>query len=239
MFKYGGLDVESIKWLNSAVVIILVFVPISWKQELIFLNSETLINILYICVQYKINCRLWSPKFLFGEEFFGWYFSGNTLPIFSKGRGLSVVPNTAGGAKGRLLTVATGLSKPLMASCLHWGDKGTSEALRSPWKTTSRDRGKEGYLEVTKHAEGQPICGDSHSHSVFMWPRSFPGGSDRKESACWCRRHRFHPWPGEIPHLAEQLSLSTTAMETVLSPRAQSLCPQQVRPHSEKRVHHS
>ena len=30
-------------------------------------------------------------------------------------------------------------------------------------------RGKEAYLEVTKHAERQPICGDSHSHSVFMW----------------------------------------------------------------------
>lgn len=109
--------------------------PISWKQELILLNSETLINMLYIGVQYKMNYRLWSIKFLFGGEIFikgdWWYFSGNILAIFSKGRGLSVVPNTAGGAKGRLLTVVTGLSKPSVASCLHWGDKGTSEALRA------------------------------------------------------------------------------------------------------------
>ena len=30
----------------------------------------------------------------------------------------------------------------------------------------------------------------------------FPGGSDSKESACQCRRHRrfgFHPWVGKIP----------------------------------------
>ena len=152
------------------------------------------------------------------------YFSGNILAIFSKGRGLSVVPNTSGGAKGRLLTVTTGLSKPLAASCLHWGDKGTSEALRSPWNTTSRDRGKEGYLEVSKHVEGQPTCGDSHSHSVFMWPRNFLGGPDGK-SACQCRRHRFHPWSGKIPHAAEQLSPSTATIEPVLSPRAQEPVP--------------
>ena len=184
---------------------------------------------LYIGVQYKMNYRLWSIKFLFGGEIFikgdWWYFSGNILAIFSKGRGLSVVPNTAGGAKGRLLTVVTGLSKPSVASCLHWGDKGTSEALRAPWKTTSRDRGKEVYLEDTKHAEGQPICGDSHSHSVFMWPRSFLGGSDGKESACQCRRHRFHSWSGKIPHAAEPLSPGTTTIEPVLSPHAQEPVP--------------
>ena len=27
----------------------------------------------------------------------------------------------------------------------------------------------------------------------------FPGGSDSKESACQCRRHRFDPWIGKIP----------------------------------------
>ena len=28
-----------------------------------------------------------------------------------------------------------------------------------------------------------------------------------KESPCRCRRHRFDPWPGKIPHAAEQLCL--------------------------------
>ena len=81
------------------------------------------------------------------------------------------------------------------------------------------------YLEDTKHAEGQPICGDSHSHSVFMWPRSFLGGSDGKESACQCRRHRFHSWSGKIPHAAEPLSPGTTTIEPVLSPHAQEPVP--------------
>ena len=28
---------------------------------------------------------------------------------------------------------------------------------------------------------------------------SFPGGSSGKESSCWCRRFRFHPWVRKIP----------------------------------------
>ena len=37
-----------------------------------------------------------------------------------------------------------------------------------------------------------------------------------KESACQCRRQRFNPWSGKIPDAAEQLSLCTTTIETVL-----------------------
>ena len=29
----------------------------------------------------------------------------------------------------------------------------------------------------------------------------------KKKNACQCRRHRFHPWSGKIPHVLEQLSL--------------------------------
>ena len=37
-----------------------------------------------------------------------------------------------------------------------------------------------------------------------------------KESICQCRSHEFSPWSGKIPHVVEQLSLSTTAIEAVL-----------------------
>ena len=38
--------------------------------------------------------------------------------------------------------------------------------------------------------------------------KGFHGGSVVKESACQCRRPRFDPWAGKIPH--EQLSLGIT-----------------------------
>ena len=44
----------------------------------------------------------------------------------------------------------------------------------------------------------------------------FPGGSVVKESTCQCRRHRFDPWSGKIPHVLEQLSLCATTIEPVL-----------------------
>ena len=37
-----------------------------------------------------------------------------------------------------------------------------------------------------------------------------------KESACPCRRLRFDPWSGKIPHTVEQLSPRTTTIEPVL-----------------------
>ena len=37
-----------------------------------------------------------------------------------------------------------------------------------------------------------------------------------KESAGRCRRHRFNPWSGKIPHAAEQLSPRATNTEPVL-----------------------
>ena len=32
---------------------------------------------------------------------------------------------------------------------------------------------------------------------MYMW--DFPGGSNSMESACQCRRRRFHPWVRKIP----------------------------------------
>ena len=31
------------------------------------------------------------------------------------------------------------------------------------------------------------------------YPEGFPGSSDGKKSACWCRRPGFYPWVGKIP----------------------------------------
>ena len=44
---------------------------------------------------------------------------------------------------------------------------------------------------------------------------AFPRWSSGKESACQCKRHRFEPWSGKIPHTAEQLSLQATATQPV------------------------
>ena len=42
-----------------------------------------------------------------------------------------------------------------------------------------------------------------------MWPSS-------KESACHCRRQRFHPWSGKIPHASGQRNVCSTTNELVL-----------------------
>ena len=60
-----------------------------------------------------------------------------------------------------------------------------------------------------------------------------------KEFACQCRRHRFNPWSGKIPHASERLSTRATTVEPVLwSPGAattkalapRAYAPQQGRP---------
>ena len=45
--------------------------------------------------------------------------------------------------------------------------------------------------------------------------RGFPGGSVGEESACQCRRLRFNPWSGKIPHAAERLNPWATNTEPV------------------------
>ena len=38
-------------------------------------------------------------------------------------------------------------------------------------------------------------------------------GLSGKESTCQCRKHRFSPWSGKIPHAVEQLSLHAATTE--------------------------
>ena len=53
-----------------------------------------------------------------------------------------------------------------------------------------------------------------------------------KESAHQCRRHRFDPWSGKIPHAVEQLNHNYSApMQQVLKPSTLKACaPQQEKP---------
>ena len=54
------------------------------------------------------------------------------------------------------------------------------------------------------------IC--SHSYKIIIsWTLWWYSG---EESAYQCRRRRFDPWSGKIPHAAEQLSLCSTATES-------------------------
>ena len=54
----------------------------------------------------------------------------------------------------------------------------------------------------------------THRHRGLPW--RFSG----KELIWGCRRHRFDPWSGKIPHAAEQLSPYAAATE---APRRRSL----------------
>ena len=43
-----------------------------------------------------------------------------------------------------------------------------------------------------------------------------------KEFTCQCKRYRFHPWAGKIPHATEQPSLCATTVSPVLEPGTQN-----------------
>ena len=43
-----------------------------------------------------------------------------------------------------------------------------------------------------------------------------------KEFTCQCKRYRFHPWAGKIPHATEQPSLCATTVSPVLEPGSQN-----------------
>ena len=51
-----------------------------------------------------------------------------------------------------------------------------------------------------------------------------------KESVLQCKRHRFDPWSGKIPHAAENLSSCTTTAEQSLGSRPRELQP--LSPHT-------
>ena len=66
------------------------------------------------------------------------------------------------------------------------------------------------------------IASGPSTHKCHLLFGGFPGGSVAKKKkrkkeriACQCRRHRFDPWSGKIPHTMEQLSRCTTTIEPV------------------------
>ena len=81
----------------------------------------------------------------------------------------------------------------------------------------------------------------SCSKCCMSW--GFPGGSVVKESACQCRRHRFDPWPGKIPHATEQPHTCSNSWACALEPgsyqwvhalHVKSTCPRACDWHQEK-----
>ena len=57
-----------------------------------------------------------------------------------------------------------------------------------------------------------------------------------KESVCQCRRHRFDPWPGKIPHASVQLSPYSAATEPTC-PGVRAPPQEKPAPHSEEQPH--
>ena len=64
--------------------------------------------------------------------------------------------------------------------------------------------------------QGEKMEGRRHSKSYRLWQlavtirngnRGLPWWLSGKESTCQCRRHRFNPWSGKIPHAVGQLYL--------------------------------
>ena len=85
----------------------------------------------------------------------------------------------------------------------------------------------------------QSQCGPRGTMGTsYLLRESLPCWCSGKESACQCRRYRFDPWSGKIPHATEKLSPWAIAPEPVLqSPRATASvprCPRACAPQQEK-----
>ena len=66
------------------------------------------------------------------------------------------------------------------------------------------------YYGTTFTVNREKWCKDGYLQECKVClPRWFNG----KESACQCRRHRFHPWSGKIPHAVEQLNWCTMTVD--------------------------
>ena len=87
--------------------------------------------------------------------------------------------------------------------------------LPTMWETQVRSLGWEDSLEkeMATHSSGEShgqrsLVGHSpwgpkesdttETTFTFTFFQGFPGGSDSKESACKCRRHRFDPWVRKV-----------------------------------------
>ena len=55
-----------------------------------------------------------------------------------------------------------------------------------------------------------------------------------EEPNCQCKGHRFDPWPRNIPHATEQLSLCTTTVEAHMLQLLKPVCPKARVPQQEK-----
>ena len=47
----------------------------------------------------------------------------------------------------------------------------------------------------------------------LKWHLGLPWWLSDNDSACKCRRHKFNPQPGKIPHVTEQLSPCAKTIE--------------------------
>ena len=66
-----------------------------------------------------------------------------------------------------------------------------------------------GALQTPVHASRR-VC-QSCCNKARQW--RLPWWSSGCKSACWCRGHRFNPWPGKIPRARRPLSLCSTTKE--------------------------
>ena len=65
-------------------------------------------------------------------------------------------------------------------------------------------------LRVTFHLVGKGL-NVALTLSKINW--GLPSWHSGKESACQCRRCKFDPWSGKIPHAVKQLSLCATSID--------------------------
>ena len=75
-------------------------------------------------------------------------------------------------------------------------------------------------LNLEKGVRAQPLWMRKENKSALHYQKITsirpPWWLRGKASSCQCRRHRLCPWPGKIPHSAEQLDPCATTTEPVL-----------------------
>ena len=81
-----------------------------------------------------------------------------------------------------------------------------SQILRAPKSSACPNP----FPQVSNHISNSLLNTISFPSNIIQ--QGFLGGSEVRESACQCRRHRFDPWSGKIPY-AEQLSPCTATSE--------------------------
>ena len=104
-------------------------------------------------------------------------------------------------------------------------DTYSNDALYSLWYSTPSIREIQFICSVMLLQRREPRAMNGHSgiknlvikRTFLALKTGLPWWLSGKKSTCQCRRQRFHPWSGRIPHGVEQLSLYAPQLSSLRS----------------------